>query len=349
MKVKGNNQVPQDIRGGILALHEAGSSEREISRQLVVPKSTVHSILKHYRETGSLKVKDRQGRPNVTTKREDSLIVRSSKKDRKKPATVLTSEFNVNRDEKISVATVKRRLNSAGLFGRIAAKKPYLRPINKLKRLQWAKAHKNWTTDQWKKVLFTDESKFEIFGSKRRIFVRRMPGERMNMKCIQPTVKHGGGSVMVWGCFGANKTGDLIRIKGIMDKKVYHNILVRHAVPSGLRLCGKTFTFQQDNDPKHTSNFCMNYLKSKEQQKVLKIMTWPPQSPDCNPIELLWDELDRRIRQHSISSETDLMDKINSEWKLIGEETLRKLIERMPRVCQAVIKAKGGWFEESKI
>lgn len=349
MKQLGSCQVSSEIRGAILALSEAGLSVRQIATQLTKPKSTVQSVLKQYKDTGSLKVKERSGRPRVTTKREDSLLVLNSKKNRKKPATVLTSELNDSRDSNVSLTTVKRRLRSAGLFGRIAAKKPYLKPINQLKRLKWAKAHKDWTKEQWKKVLFTDESKFEIFGSKRRSYVRRMPGERMSMECIQPTVKHGGGSVMVWGCFGGNKTGDLIQIEGIMDKKVYHNVLVRRAVPSGLRLCGKGFTFQQDNDPKHTSHYCMNYLKSKESQKVLKIMTWPPQSPDCNPIELLWDELDRRIRQYSISSKPDLINKINFEWNSIGEETLDKLIERMPRVCQAVLSAKGGWFEESKI
>ena len=44
-----------------------------------------------------------------------------------------------------------------------------------------------------------------------------------------------------------------------MDKKVHGNILVRHAVPSGRRLIGDNFVFQEDNDPKHFSNYCRNY------------------------------------------------------------------------------------------
>jgi transposase len=51
---------------------------------------------------------------------------------------------------------------------------------------------------------------------------------------------------------------------------------------------------------------------------------WPPQSPDLNPIEMLWDELDRRAFQV-------------------------KLVERIPRVCKAVIKAKSCYFEEYQI
>ena len=98
----------------------------------------------------------------------------------------------------ISTSTVQRRLCESGLHGRIAAKKPQLKDTNK-KRLAWAKKHEQWTLDQWKSVLWSDEPKFEIFGSNRHVFVRRRVGERTISTCVVPTVKHGGGGVMVWG------------------------------------------------------------------------------------------------------------------------------------------------------
>ena len=81
---------------------------------------------------------------------------------------------------------------------RIAVRKPLLRPVNKQTRLQFAQEHVDWTIDQWQSVLWTDESKFELFGSHRRQYVRRKVNERFKPDCIVPTVKHGGGSVMVW-------------------------------------------------------------------------------------------------------------------------------------------------------
>ena len=68
-------------------------------------------------------------------------------------------------------------------------------------------------------MLWTDESKFEVFGKKRKIHVRRKQKEKLIPDCIVPTVKYGGQSVMVWGCFGANQNGDLVQIEGILKKR----------------------------------------------------------------------------------------------------------------------------------
>ena len=54
-----------------------------------------------------------------------------------------------------------------------------------------------------------------------------------------PTVKHGGGSVMVWGCFSHAGVGQLKIIEGIMKNEQYHSILQRHAIPSGINLIGR--------------------------------------------------------------------------------------------------------------
>ena len=63
--------------------------------------------------------------------------------------------------------------------------------------------------------------------------------------CIVPTVKHGRGNVLVWGCFSGQGIRDLKRIKGKMNQKMYHQILIHHGVPLGLRLVGQGFVYQQ--------------------------------------------------------------------------------------------------------
>ena len=147
---------------------------------------------------------------------------------------------------------------------------------------------------------------------------------------------------MVWGAISASGTGDLVKIDGIVDKKVYHNILVRHGVPSGSRLIGPGFIFQEDNDPKHSSTFCRNYLRQKESAGTLKMMDWPPQSLDLNPIEQIWGELENKLDRSIVHSKESLWLELQKAWDNISAEVLRKYIDTMPERCAAVIAAKGG-------
>lgn len=349
LKMPPRRELSAEIRALIIAYHKSGTSNRQIAKKMKIPHATVDYNIKKYRESGSFLNKRRSGRPRATTSADDRRIVVTSKLNRRKTAPEITAELNVGRPKPVSVSTVKRRLQKAGLHGRIAMKKPLLRKQNKQKRLKWAREHQHWTIEEWKNVLWTDESKFELFGTRRRVFVRRSVGERTREECIAATVKHGGGSVMVWGCFAGTSVGDIAKIDGILKKEGYRDILENHAIPSGIRLLGQNFIFQQDNDPKHSSKLCKDYLRHLEEEGTLKIMEWPPQSPDLNPIELLWEELDRQVRKSAPTSTTEMWNKLQSSWTSISEETLAKLIARMPRLCAAIIKSRGGHIDESKI
>ena len=121
------------------------------------------------------------------------------------PASEIAAQLNASQcssNRHISTSTVQRRLCESGLHGRISAKKPLLKDTNKKKRLAWAKKHEQWTLDPWKSVLWSDESKLEIFGSNHCVFVRSRVGEWMISTCVVPTVKHGGRGVRVlwWHC-----------------------------------------------------------------------------------------------------------------------------------------------------
>ena len=78
-------------------------------------------------------------------------------------------------------------------------------------------------------------------------------------------------------------------------------------------------------------------------------MTWPPQPPNLSPIELVWDQLDRDVRKMQLKNIFDLFDYLKIAWDALPESYFKLLILRIPRICSAVIKAKGGYFNESKI
>ena len=222
------------------------------------------NTIKRFKELKSFENRYGRGRKSLLSERDLRVLKINCLRNRQKPLGLLTAELNLTRNEKISPSTVRRSLKKFELIGRVAAAKPLLRKANIKKRLAWAREHQLWTLDQWYRVLFTDETKSEIFGNNRRLFVRRRPGERYLNACLKPTVKHGGGSILAWGAISAHGVSPLKRIIGIMDKKYYHNILQRYAIPAGLKLIGNNFVFQEDNDPKHSSAYCRNYLTSKE-------------------------------------------------------------------------------------
>ena len=124
------------------------------------------------------------------------------------------------------------------------------------------------------KIFWSDEFKIELFGLNAKRHVWRKPG-------TIPTVKHGSGSIMLWGCFSVAGTGRLVRIEGKMNGAMYIEILDENLLKSAqdLRL-GQKFTFQQDNDLKHTAKTMLEWLKDMS----LNVLESPSQAPVLNPI-----------------------------------------------------------------
>jgi hypothetical protein len=104
--------------------------------------------------------------------------------------------------------------------------------------------------------------------------------------------------------------------------------------------------FQHDNDPKHKAKVNIKYLNEKGCLALnpFEILDWPSQSPDLNPIEHLWKQIKDQMKKRKLrpKNETELFQHIKEEWEKFPKERLEKLIDSMPRRCQAVIKNKGG-------
>src|SRR5262249_49343092 len=152
----------------------------------------------------------------------------------------------------------------------------------------------------------------------------------------------GGGSIMIWGCMTAQGPGQMYQIEGTMNGDIYRDILKNHLLGTirHYRLRRADVIFQHDNDPKHTAEATKKWPKKRR----LKVLYWPPQSPDLNPIEHLWGNLKRRLagyENHPTATGVQ-WERAKVEWSKITEEECMALIESMPRRIDAVLKAKGG-------
>ncbi|CAB5376299.1 unnamed protein product [Rhizophagus irregularis] len=192
-------ELSETLRERIIGSYLSGIKQCIISEELGVPKSTVNDTIKRYKKTGSATPEKRPGRLKMLTKR-------------------------------LFIKIVRKYLHNEGLGNYTAQKKPLLIRKQRKNRLRWSKDKKNWQ-EEWKQVVWSDESRFALFESDGRVRVWRRAGDAYNKDCIQPTVKFGGGSVMFWGCFGWHGVRPLVVVKGNIDSDKYVNVLANHFIP----------------------------------------------------------------------------------------------------------------------
>lgn len=90
---------------------------------------------------------------------------------------------------------MRRRFRETGLKNSFAL--PFDSEGDKIKRLEFVKKYADKPVDFWKKIVWSDESKFDFFGYKQRSRVWSKPGEKLLDKNVQKTIKHGGGNIMI--------------------------------------------------------------------------------------------------------------------------------------------------------
>lgn len=330
-------QISQDLRKRIVSLHYSGLGYRKISQQLGVPVNSVGTIIRHFKSQKSTLPLARSGRPRKLSERAERKIARKVCNSPRVTLGELQRDLE-NTGVKVSKDTISRTIHRKGIFSRSPRKTPLLKRMHVRSRLDFANEFIAKPKEFWDNVLWSDETKIELFGRPGTQKVWRKKGTEYLPKNTIPTVKFGGGSIMVWGCFSAAGVGKIEIINGRMNSEYYRRILEKNlkASVSSLKL-KPDWIFQQDNDPKHTAKLTQDWFKSNG----IKVLKWPSQSPDLNPIENLWKELKIRIHKREPSNLRELERVCAEEWDKISQETCKKFVGDYSKRMHAVINNNG--------
>ena len=323
----------------ISLLHE-GYSLRQIQSRTGLGKSTVGRIKK---ELDQDKENSKGGRPSKLSHWDKQTIMCQITTGRLDNAVQATKFINNIIPHPVCPQTVRNILKANNFCSVVKKKCPLLKRQHRINHLKFAKYHENWTVEDWKRVLWSDETKINRIGSDGRVYTWKQRGEQLSDRTTTPTVKHGGGNnLVVWGCMGWNGVGKLVEVQRTMDAQQYCDILDDGLEESfeKLEMDEGERIFQQDNDPKHTSKKATQWFEDNG----IEVLAWPAQSPDINPIKHLWVHLKKELQKYSTSPKGvhELWDRVVEKWNGIPVGTCQKLIESMPRRIQAVIRANGG-------
>lgn len=281
-------------------------------------------------------------------------LVRNAESNTRVPFKELKNLTNID----ASIRTMQRRLREEGIRKWRAVKRALLTQKHAKERLAWARAHQHWTVDDWKRVIWSDESAVQKDSNATGCWVFRCQNKREKYapQNVRMKARDGNLSQLIWACFVGDRLGPIVFISGSVKQDPYIELLCMNLEPfvEALKADGETnLEFQQDNARPHTATRTRKFLEALASKHGLTIMNWPANSPDLSLIENLWAHLKHELRIQYPDTATlkgspetikaILRGRLHKIWWEIGEEVLNKLVEDMPKRVKEVIAAR-GWY-----
>ena len=153
------------IRWQIVGAFNAGASRVDIARQHGITRGEVSRLIRKWHETGTVCDRPRSGRPRKSTRREDRLLLRMARQNRFLSANHLRNTWQQHLGVRVSREMVNKRLLAGGYKSRRPRRQPKLTRAHKAAHLRWVTYHQHWNICTWRRILWSDESKFNVFNA----------------------------------------------------------------------------------------------------------------------------------------------------------------------------------------
>lgn len=324
------NRLSEETKGKILKCFNSMSYGR-ISEFLNIPKSTIWFFMKKFHSTGKISNKKSKGAPHKINEKDKKRIRRFIKRNPKTTKYKILQVLNIN----VSLPTLSKTLKDLKIGRFKLHNKPKISNINKKERLKFGNKHLNWNKDRWSNIIWTDEVSV-VLGKKYTQYTWREMGkfDKSHYRCSKQTfiTRY----KKFFGFFCADGTRGLVETPKPYKSIQYCQILKDNIIMPSLHI-GRHL--MQDNDKIHVSAYTTKFLK----QNKVKLLKWPAQSGDCNPIENLWYILKRRLySKPSPKTLEELKTKINNIWMQLEDSLLKKLSDSMVNRIKMLVNQNGN-------
>ena len=307
----------------ITSQKKQGTSNAQISTKVGLSIRQIQRIYATAQKSKRYKRKTGSGRlPALST----SDKIRISKQINKNPyisCPKLKQALNIKAHEK----TIYRYIKSVGLTYKKASKKPELTERHINGRLSWAKMHQR---KSWKRVIFSDETTFVLNQS---LYGWSLPGRSIKQKSLTYNPR-----VQVWGSISSKGKVYFTIFEGTMTSEKYIKALKDGFLQKSRELFGNNWTLQQDVAKAHTAKITLKLF----QQEKIKVLEWPPRSPNLSPIENLWSFLKRAVYQRNPKNVDELKKYIEEEIRNFSDKKISKLVNSMSDRVEMVIESGGN-------
>jgi transposase len=323
----------------VVVLDKQGLPRTDIAQQAGTTLPTVRHWLQHFEEKQDLADEHRSGRPRATDEATDTALAFVSRVEPFATPKQLKRKLELD----ISTDTINRRLKEAGLPGRVARHVFQLTDDHKRQRLSFAHGYKHKTEEDWCNVLFADVKTFQGEGHSGRVYVRRPVGEAANPAYSIAHKPHPV-AVPAWGCFSAAGPGYMAMFEGSLDAAGLRDIFRDYLLPTVNEHFGDgaDWWLLHDNDPgRHKSHVLRTWMHNN----YVRPLDFPPYSPDLNPIENLWADMDKRMANKRADTKEALEKLVEAEWAATSKDFYNKLASSMPKRIAQVIERNGAYTD----